>query len=191
MTKLSNSDISDYKFNNLTRVVLYVAFITIGFVLYAKSYIKLSTIVSALGITFIITGGVFAWMSGKEKKLYLSKYDLIFGVLAALCGLLMIINPGNIVSNLTFYYGLFMLVCGTQKLVVSTKLFKMKNNAALLTLVTAILIYILGILLIINPFGNMTYNELCGLFTIFYGVIQLANTVLLNNHEDEIIKKNK
>lgn len=190
MTKLSKNEVSDYKFNNLLRLMIYVAFVIIGFILYTKSYLKVSTVTNALGIIFIITGAVYVWMSSNEKKLSLSSLDVVFGILAALCGLLMMINPGNMVNNLSFYYGLFMIVCSLQKLTVAIKLYKKGDDAALLTFVTAALLATLGVLMLINPFGKMSISETCGVFAIFYGIVQLSNTVLLNNHEKQIIKNN-
>ena len=190
MVKLSKNEISDYKFNNILRLVIYLAFVIIGFILYTKSYLKVSTVTNALGIVFIITGAVYVWMSSNEKKLSLSSLDVIFGILAALCGLLMMINPGSITNNLNVYYGLFIIVCAMQKLTVAIKLFKKTDDAALLTLVTAILLATLGVLMLINPFGKMSISETCGVFAIFYGIVQVSNTVLLNGHENQIVKNN-
>ena len=106
----------------------------------------------------------------------------------ALSGLLLIINPGNINNNLTFYFGTFLIMSGLQKLVLSIKLFKIKDETKILTLATSIIIIAFGILVMINPFGNMTLTQLSGIFSLFYGVLQFSNTVLLNNKEKEFIK---
>ena len=129
-------------------------------------------------------------MNGKEKKISLSNYDIIFGILVAVDGLLMILNPGNMVNNLVFYFGLFLIICGLQKLVVALKLMKTKNEAGTITLATSILIIGLGMTLFLNVFKNTSLTELSGMFILFFGIIQLANTILLNNKEKEIVKKN-
>jgi len=189
MTKLSKSEVSDYKLNNLTRLVLYIAFIIIGAVLYNKTYIKFSTIQKCLGITFIIAGTIYVWMSSREKKISLSDFDVIFGILSAICGLLLVINPGNLTNPIMIYFGIFIIICALQKLVVALKLFKAKDTAALLTLVTSIVLIILGGIVSFGPLNVMSINQQCGLFAILYGVIQFANTVLLNDHEKQIIKR--
>ena len=190
MGKLTKSEISDYQYNNIIRVVLYLAYILIGTVVYNKSYIGYNTITKAFALIFIITGVVYVWMSGKEKKLNLSNLDVIFGILASLSGLLMIINPGSMQNNLTFYYGIFLAVCFMQKLVVAIKLFKIKDNVAPITLFSAILILILAVFMMFNFFGNVNLTEISALFAIFFGVIQLTSTSLINRHENNIIKKN-
>lgn len=189
MSKLSKSEVSDYKLNNLTRLVLYIAFIIIGAVLYNRTYIKFSTIQKCLGITFIIAGSIYVWMSSREKKISLSDFDVIFGILSAICGLLLIINPGKLNNAIMIYFGIFMIICGFQKLVVAIKLFKAKDTAALLTLVTSILLIVIGTILLFGPLNIMSINKQCGLFAILYGIIQFANTVLLNDHEKQIIKR--
>lgn len=189
MAKLSKSEVNDYKLNNATRLVLYIAFIIIGAVLYYKTYIKFSTIQKALGITIIISGTMYVWMSSREKKISLSNMDVIFGILSAVSGLLLIINPGNLTNAIMIYFGLFIIICGFQKLVVALKLLKVKDTAAILTLVTSIILIILGAVVTFGPLNVMSINRQCGIFALLYGVVQFANTVLLNDHERQIIKR--
>lgn len=190
MGKLSKSELNDYKINNMIRLGLYLVFILVGLILYAKSYLKYNVIINFLGVLFIISGCVYVYMSSREKKLSLSNLDVIFGILAAISGLLMIINPGNMNNNLTFYFGLFIIICGLQKLVVAVKLFKIKDDSRLLTLVSSILIIGLGLIMMLNIFKNTSLTELSGMFCMFFGIIELSNTILLNNKEKEIVKKN-
>ena len=173
MSRLSKSEEEDYKLNNLTRLVLYMAFIVIGAVLYNKTYIKLATVDKALGVSFIIAGAIYVWMCGREKKISLSDFDFIFGILAALSGLLLIINPGNLTNNLFLYFGIFIIICSLQKLVVAIKLFKAKDTAAPLTLGTSITLIILGFIVLFGPINIMSINKQCGVFAILYGIIQI------------------
>lgn len=190
MGKLTKNEINDYKINNIIRLAIYSAFMLSGLIFYVKEYLKIDAIINYVGVIFIITGVLFVWMNSKEKKLNLSNLDVIFGVLAALCGLCIIINPGNIDNSLTFYYGLFLMICGLQKLIVAIKLKKVKSEAFVLTLITALFIIGLGVLMITNVFDNISLTRLCGIFFMFFGLIEFANTVLINSQEKEIIKKN-
>lgn len=190
MGKLSKDEVIDYKINNIVRLCVYLFYICVGLVLYAKSYIRYNAIINFLGVLFIITGCVFVYISSREKKLKLSNLDVIFGGLAAVDGLMMIINPGSLTNNLLFYLGLFIIIGGSQKLVVALKLMNKKDEAGVVTLATSALIIGLGLLLVFNLFKNTSLTELAGMFIMFYGIIQLANTILLNNREKEIIKKN-
>ncbi len=188
MAKLSKGEINDYKINNMLRLVLYLVFIVSGGVLYTKSYLKVSTITNFLGVLFILSGVMIVYISSKEKKLKLSNYDVYFGISQALCGLLLAVNFGHLTNYLNFYLGVFFIICALQKLVVAIKLFQINEDSKLLTLVTSIIILGQGILMIINPFGNMTLTQLSGVFVLFYGILQFSNTVLLNGKEKEIIK---
>lgn len=190
MGKLSKNDIIDYKINNIVRLCVYLVLIVVGLIFCVKSYIKYDAIINFLGVLFIITGGIFVYISSREKKLSLSNVDVIFGILASIDGLLMIINPGNITNNLTLYLGLFIIIGGLQKLVVGVKLKNKNDEAAVLTLVTSLALIVMGAILILNIFKNTSLTELSGMFILFYGVIQLSNTILLNNREKEIVKKN-
>ena len=190
MGKLTKSEINDYKINNIIRLCLYLVFIIAGIVLYSKSYLRFEVIENFLGVLFICAGCIYVYMSSREKKISLSNYDVIFGILAALCGLLLIINPGKINNNLTFYFGLFLIICGAQKAIVGFKLRDSKDDTAILTFATAFIIVGLGVVMMLNVFKNTSLTQLSGMFCLFYGIVQLANTILLNNKENTIIKKN-
>lgn len=190
MGKLTKSEINDYKINNIVRLCLYLFYILVGLAIYAKSYLRYDAIINFLGVLFIVTGGVYVYINSREKKLKLSDYDVIFGILVAVDGLLMIINPWKLTNTLIFYFGIFLILCGLQKLVVALKLMNIKDEAGILTLFTALLLMLLGIVLLLNVFSNTSVTELTGMFILFYGIIQLANTILLNSKEKEIVKKN-
>lgn len=188
MGKLSKSEANDYKINNIIRLFVYLTFIVVGAILYTKSYLKASTIQNFLGVLFIAAGVVFVYISSKEKNLKLSNYDVIFGILMSLSGLLLIINPGNMTNNLTFYFGTFLISSGLQKLFLSIKLFKIKDETKILTLVTSLTIIAFGVIVMLNVLKTMTLTQISGIFSLFYGVLQFSNTVLLNNKEKEFIK---
>lgn len=190
MGKLTKSEIADFKMNNIVRLCLYLFFILVGLLLYAKSYLRYGAIVNFVGVLIIITGCIYVYMSSKERKINLTNLDVIFGGLVAIDGLFMIINPGGMGNNLLFYLGLFLVISGVQKLAFALKLVKMKDVAGSVTLATGLLIIALGGVLLLNLFKNTSITELAGMFILFYGIIQLANTILLNNREKEIIKKN-
>ena len=190
MGKLTKGEIADYKVNNIVRLCIYLFYIIAGLVIYAKSYLKYNVIINFLGVLIIITGCIYVYMSSKEKKLKLSNLDVLFGMLVAVDGLFMIMNPGSINNNLSFYLGLFFIISGCQKSVVGLKLIKTKDDAGVITLASAILVVSLGIVIMLNLFKNTSLTEIAGMFILFYGIIQLANTILLNNREKEIIKKN-
>ena len=190
MGKLSKNEIVDYKINNIVRLCVYLVLIIVGLILCVKSYIKYEAIINFLGVLFIIVGGIFVYISSREKKLNLSNLDVVFGCLASVDGLLMIINPGNIANNLTLYLGLFIIIGGLQKLIVGIKLKKTNDEAAVLTLSTSAFLIVMGAVLVLNIFKNTSLTELSGMFILFYGIIQLSNTILLNNREKEIVKKN-
>ena len=72
MGKLTKTELNDYKINNIIRLGLYLVFILVGLILYAKSYLKYNVIIKFLGALFIMAGCVYVYMSSREKKLKLS-----------------------------------------------------------------------------------------------------------------------
>ena len=98
-------------------------------------------------------------------------------------GLLLIINPGDISNCLTFYLGIYFAISAFQKIYVAIFLFKKKNECALITLVSAIIMLFIGVLVFLNPFNKLMILEVCGLFSIFFGLIGFANALLLNKKQ--------
>lgn len=190
MEKLSKKDLKNYRINNFIRLFIYLILIVTGVCLYAKSYFKVNNVIKYYGVVILVIGALLVYLCGKEKKINISDVDFIYGVLVSLTGLLLIINPGDISNCLTFYLGIYFAISAFQKIYVAIFLFKKKNECALITLVSAIIMLFIGVLVFLNPFNKLMILEVCGLFSIFFGLIGFANALLLNKHSKEILKKN-
>lgn len=141
-----------------------------------------------VGIIFLIEGinSVYKYFHREGAKLY--NLNLIFGVLYALLGVVIILYPFTVVEFVTVCLGIYMIINGASKVNYALWLKKGNEESWLITLATGILIAIVGILVIFNPFASLTLTKLAGAFLIITGILDFMNTILFRNRSKEIME---
>ena len=141
-----------------------------------------------VGIIFLIEGinSVYKYFHREGAKLY--NLNLIFGVLYALLGVVIILYPFTVVELVTVCLGIYMIINGASKVNYALWLKKGNEESWLITLATGILIAIVGILVIFNPFASLTLTKLAGAFLIITGILDFMDTILFRNRSKEIME---
>lgn len=141
-----------------------------------------------VGIIFLIEGinSVYKYFHREGAKLY--NLNLIFGVLYALLGVVIILYPFTVVEFVTVCLGIYMIINGSSKVNYALWLKKGNEESWLITLATGILIAIVGVLVIFNPFASLTLTKLAGAFLIITGILDFMDTILFRNRSKEIME---
>lgn len=141
-----------------------------------------------VGIIFLIEGinSVYKYFHREGAKLY--NLNLIFGGLYALLGVVIILYPFTVVEFVTVCLGIYMIINGASKVNYALWLKRGNEESWLITLATGILIAIVGILVIFNPFASLTLTKLAGAFLIITGILDFMNTILFRNRSKEIME---
>lgn len=141
-----------------------------------------------VGIIFLIEGinSVYKYFHREGAKLY--NLNLIFGVLYALLGVVIILYPFTVVEFVTVCLGIYMIINGASKVNYALWLKRGNEESWLITLATGILISIVGILVIFNPFASLTLTKLAGAFLIITGILDFMDTILFRNRSKEIME---
>lgn len=141
-----------------------------------------------VGIIFLIEGidSVYKYFHREGAKLY--NLNLIFGVLYALLGVVIILYPFTVVEFVTVCLGIYMIINGASKVNYALWLKRGNEESWLITLATGILIAIVGILVIFNPFASLTLTKLAGAFLIITGILDFMDTILFRNRSKEIME---
>lgn len=141
-----------------------------------------------VGIIFLIEGinSVYKYFHREGAKLY--NLNLIFGVLYALLGVVIILYPFTVVEFVTVCLGIYMIINGASKVNYALWLKRGNEESWLITLATGILIAIFGILVIFNPFASLTLTKLAGAFLIITGILDFMDTILFRNRSKEIME---
>lgn len=141
-----------------------------------------------VGIIFLIEGinSVYKYFHREGAKLY--NLNLVFGVLYALLGVVIILYPFTVVEFVTVCLGIYMIINGASKVNYALWLKRGNEESWLITLATGILIAMVGILVIFNPFASLTLTKLAGAFLIITGILDFMDTILFRNRSKEIME---
>lgn len=141
-----------------------------------------------VGIIFLIEGinSIYKYFHREGAKLY--NLNLVFGVIYAVLGVVIILVPSSVVEFITICLGIYMIVNGASKVNYALWLKRGNEDSWLITLATGILVAIVGVLVIFNPFASLTLTKLAGAFLIITGILDFMNTILFKNRSKEIME---
>ena len=141
-----------------------------------------------VGIIFLIEGinSIYKYFHREGAKLY--NLNLVFGVIYAVLGVVIILVPSSVVEFITICLGIYMIVNGASKVNYALWLKRGNEDSWLITLATGILGAIVGVLVIFNPFASLTLTKLAGAFLIITGILDFMDTILFKNRSKEIME---
>jgi len=141
-----------------------------------------------VGIIFLIEGinSIYKYFHREGAKLY--NLNLVFGVIYAVLGVVIILVPSSVVEFITICLGIYMIVNGASKVNYALWLKRGNEDSWLITLATGILVAIVGVLVIFNPFESLTLTKLAGAFLIITGILDFMDTILFKNRSKEIME---
>ena len=170
---------------NITSIIFSIIFILIGAFLLARPEDAIHLVAYALGIIQLVWGiiSIVQFFSNKESQNYL-EFNFIVGVFVLIFGIIILIKPDTIASIIPLLLGIWMLINGVTKLSYSLTLNKNKNAAS--SIIISLVIVILGVLLIFNPFsGAKKIVQILGVLIIIYSVLDLLECLTIKS----VIKK--
>ena len=124
-------------------------------------------------------------MKRDGAKIY--SLNLVFAILYLILGLVIIIFPFSVIEFVTVCLGLFLVVNGATKINYGLWLKRGSSKAWLVTLVAGILLVILGIMIVFNPFTAYALTQITGAFLIISGVINLSDAITFKTKAKEIM----
>lgn len=141
-----------------------------------------------VGIIFLIEGinSIYKYFHREGAKLY--NLNLVFGVIYAVLGVVIILVPSSVVEFITVCLGIYMIVNGASKVNYALWLKRGNEDSWLITLATGILVAIVGVLVIFNPFASLTLTKLAGASLIITGILDFMDTILFKNRSKEIME---
>ncbi|MBQ6841184.1 MAG: DUF308 domain-containing protein [Bacilli bacterium] len=181
---------SSDKFKKLmsTSIASSVVLILVGFVMLFLPKLTNKIIGIIIGVMFLVSGFnmVYKYLKRDGAKLY--SFNMIFGIILFVLGLIIILVPFSVSSFITVCLGLYLVVMGANKITYGVW-FKIGNDPAwLITVVIGIMLIVFGIMVIVNPFSSLTITQLAGAFLIISGILDMTDVILLRKRSDEITK---
>ena len=169
------------------RIILNILFLIFGIYIYLEPYIALELAGIILGIYLMIFGvyAIYEFIIRDNNPLF--SLNVLWGILAIIAGLLVMINPFEITKILTFALGIYLVIIGIRKIINALRLRKYKYDGWALVLVIAIILLIFGVFIIINPMASMDIVEVTGIFIILASILEICNSIMLYTKATEIL----
>lgn len=171
----------------ISSILSSAVLLVIGLLLFIRPEGTLSLISYTIGGILVIIGtnSLINYYRGKE---YVSKFELVYGVLGVLGGFVLILNPKAIVSLIPFILGVWIVISSLSKLKYSMNVTSKKNKAGIISLAITILTLILGIVLIFNPFSGAVFiTKMIGLFLFVYAILDIVQSSIIKKDVSAII----
>ena len=139
------------------------------------------------GIIFILFGIITAYKYLKRDGAKIYSLNLVFSILYLVLGLVIIVFPFSVMEFVTVCLGLFLIFNGATKINYGLWLKRGNSGAWLVTLVAGILLVILGIMIVFNPFTAFALTQITGAFLIISGVLNLSDAITFKISSKEIM----
>lgn len=172
--------------------VTSIVFLIFGLFLVFRTEGTIHLISSLIGMILLLNGGWSLIKYFKEEKDTPYNIGLIYGVVAIIAGIILILNPKAVASVLPFILGIYFTITGVVKLKYALDIREFKKENPTFMLILSILTILCGILFIINPFGGaIALTQIIGIFMIIYACLDIANYLSLKKdlkHIDDLLK---
>ncbi len=141
-----------------------------------------------LGVILLVNGAslIFDFFKRDGAKIY--SLNILFGILISILGLVLIAYPYSVISFVTICIGIYLIISGAVKINHAIWLKKAKEESWNLVITNGIILLVLGLLIIFNPFANLAVTQVIGIFIIVSSIIKISNTILFKNKAQDIIK---
>ncbi len=176
------------KTNKLALFIAPVLTVIVGIILIVNSVQATVVICRVIGIILLMSGLFFTGASLLNMNSPVWKFNLVPGLIQLLLGLFITIRPDRIVGFITIVIGVVVLVqsFGILEHGLETKFLGYK--LWWITALFAVVMAVLGIVIIVNPFGAVSVAMK---FTGFVLIVQGITDAVTRYRADKIIEKLK
>lgn len=165
-----------FKKTGLVSIVTSIVFAVLGLILMYNPSQVLTIVCYILGTVFIIIGGlkVIAYFMAKGKyDLY--NYDLAFGIIAIVAGIVVIFASETIMKILAIIIGIWIIYSGLVRLGLALKLRKAKSDFWIAVAVIAAIMIICGLYMVID---SSVIVSTIGLVMLIYAILDIIEGVI-------------
>lgn len=169
-----------YKSSLITSFILLV----LGILLIFESEATIISISYIIGGCLIAAGltAIINFFRTKMKDSF-SELNIVYGVVTATAGLLIIMNPQVIGSFIPIVIGIGIIINSAMKLQYAFELRNIHNKMWKTTMLISIISTLCGIILLFNPFaGAVILTKIIGGFIITYAILDIFSTYTIKKN---------
>lgn len=167
-------------------IILFI----LGLLLFLKPDTVIHVVALILGI-FIIVVGIFALLKyfRSEQKNGMIRFNIIYGGVCIVSGLILALTPSAIASILPIVLGIWMIISSLLKIQYALNIKEAGSTSWIPTFTLAMITLVVGILLVINPWrGAQVILQIVGGFLMAYALLDVVASFLLNKETKTLIK---
>jgi len=176
------------KKNFTLSLIMSFLFVIVGLFLFIKPNTTITTISYLVGGVLIILSIISIYRYFKsDYGINPFDFDLVYGVLVAIAGLYMIINPTALQEFFAIILGIWIIINAVTKFQYALVLKRLKKDDWKYTLLISFLTFIWGIVLLINPLKTvLKATQVIGVFIIIYAVLDIVDNFVLKRNQDDL-----
>lgn len=181
------NEVKEFRKSYILISALYVA---LGIVLLAWPLASVRLICNGLGFIMIVLGVTYGIIYFTKDNLSgFLQMDLVIGIVCLAFGIFILLNPAFFASVLPFAMGIILLLGAVVKLQSAFNMKKLHFEKWYLALVCALVIVILGIILLCNPFTKERYMLLyIGICLILDGMANLISMFCIQLRVKKLVR---
>ena len=167
-------------------IILFI----LGLLLFLKPDTVIHVVALILGI-FIIVVGIFALLKyfRAEQKNGMIRFNIIYGGVCIVSGLILALTPSAIASILPIVLGIWMIISSLLKIQYALNIKEAGSTSWIPTFTLAMITLVVGILLVINPWrGAQVILQIVGGFLMAYALLDVIASFLLNKETKTLMK---
>ena len=168
----------DKKSTNKNMIISIIVFL-VGLILFLRPDTTIKSITIVIGILLIIMGSgpILDLFKSEEKKL---SFSIAPSIILFVIAFILFFKPELLISIIPILIGISLIMSSAFKLQNIYNIKKVNNVFNIWTLIITLTILVLGLLLIINPFGGViTATKLIGVFLMVYSVLEIIDNIIL------------
>lgn len=169
-------------------IALSICLTLVGLIFLVYPDVSVTVIGVIFGLLITILGGVLIYTYLKRREIPLFRFNLIYGILGIILGILTIISPFTFTQVITIFIGIWILYMAIIKIDFAIRLKLLEERSWLFLLVSALLEIFMSILIFINPFSNLIITEIAGAYFVLCGILNCTDAVLTKNRAIDFLE---
>ena len=166
-----------FKFLNIDLTIAFI-YIILGVIL-CFANLSDSIVKVILILSYFATGIWQIFSSFQKEKIEFFNFYLYYGIISCVIGLIAIFIPGINIS-----LGIFLIASCISKVDYVIRFKKMDEQCWNFFLLTGALLLFISIIIMINPFKNLSFMEMMGAFLILIGILNSADVFMLKTRSE-------
>lgn len=165
----------------------FFVFLIIGILIASWSTLPIRITSVLFGVVFFAFSVLHFIYFRRRRHFEFYRLMLFFGIVGVIFALLFFITDIAFMERYLLFLGIYIILMSFERLFEVFYFIRVHYQGFIFLLVAAFLNLFLGILLIVNPFAQLMYYEILGIFTILYCVLNLTEIMFLHGRISEFV----